>query len=325
MLHDHGFVSADPHRGSRLVLLDLDPARLLTTSRPQQTEQQRNRHGHSIVIPRMRPTTFDSDRLRGCSPNGSSCPASSSSTRRPSRSPASKHRSCTASRAPAWAASPRPSTRPAASPPTPATDGKHTRKVARPGPCGRSRRTSCVDAIRPRDDPHRVRARARCTHRSRAVTEGVRFDGKERVRFAVKADVRARVTLNGVTVSGPRAGLSASFTDGDAPLRLLAATWDAARGVRRAATDRQGRGDRRLAGDRSGAVRQARRPRRGRRGDARLLGGGVRRRRRSAGAVVVPLAVRWPRGRRAGRSPLRGGGRSGAAATGRVVRPPSPR
>ena len=59
-----------------------------------------------------------------------------------------------------------------------------------------------------------------------AVTEAVRFDGKDRVRFPVKTDVRARVTLDGIPVSGPRAGASAVFTDGDAPLRLLVATWD---------------------------------------------------------------------------------------------------
>ena len=42
----------------------------------------------------------------------------------------------------------------------------------------------------------------------------------------MKTDVRARVTLDGIPVSGPRAGASAVFTDGDAPLRLLVATWD---------------------------------------------------------------------------------------------------
>ena len=59
-----------------------------------------------------------------------------------------------------------------------------------------------------------------------AVTEAVRFDGKERYKFPVKTDVRARVTIDGLPVSGPRAGASAVFTDGDAPLRLLVATWD---------------------------------------------------------------------------------------------------
>ena len=62
------------------------------------------------------------------------------------------------------------------------------------------------------------------------VTEGVRFDGKERMRFAVKTDVRAHVTVNGLTVSGPRAGLSATFTDGDRPIRLFAASWDTLEG-----------------------------------------------------------------------------------------------
>ena len=59
-----------------------------------------------------------------------------------------------------------------------------------------------------------------------AVTEAVRFDGRERYSFPVKTDVRARVTIDGIPVSGPRAGASAVFTDGDEPLRLLVATWD---------------------------------------------------------------------------------------------------
>lgn len=64
-------------------------------------------------------------------------------------------------------------------------------------------------------------------HTDARITEGVRFDGKERIRFAVKTDVRARVILNGLTVTGPRAGLSATFTDSDQPIRLFAASWDA--------------------------------------------------------------------------------------------------
>ncbi|NUU19390.1 hypothetical protein HP550_19250 [Cellulomonas humilata] len=59
------------------------------------------------------------------------------------------------------------------------------------------------------------------------VTHAVRFDGKERTRFAVKTDVRARVTLDGIPVTGPRAGVNATFLDDDRPLRLMATTWDA--------------------------------------------------------------------------------------------------
>ena len=59
------------------------------------------------------------------------------------------------------------------------------------------------------------------------ITEGVHFDGKERRPVKVKTDVRARVTLDGLPVSGPRAGASATFTDDERPLRLLAASWDA--------------------------------------------------------------------------------------------------
>jgi len=60
-----------------------------------------------------------------------------------------------------------------------------------------------------------------------AVVHAVRFDGKERTRFAVKTDVRGRVTLDGIPVTGPRAGVSATFLDDDRPLRLMATTWDA--------------------------------------------------------------------------------------------------
>lgn len=59
------------------------------------------------------------------------------------------------------------------------------------------------------------------------VVEAVRFDGKERTRFAVKTDVRSRVTLDGIPVTGPRAGVNATFLDDDRPLRLMATTWDA--------------------------------------------------------------------------------------------------
>ena len=59
-----------------------------------------------------------------------------------------------------------------------------------------------------------------------SVTHAVRFDGKERSRFAVKTDVRGRVTLDGIPVTGPRAGVSATFLDDDRPVRLLATTWD---------------------------------------------------------------------------------------------------
>ena len=59
------------------------------------------------------------------------------------------------------------------------------------------------------------------------VVQAVRFDGKERTRFAVKTDVRSKVTLDGIPVTGPRAGVSATFLDDDRPLRLIATTWDA--------------------------------------------------------------------------------------------------
>lgn len=62
---------------------------------------------------------------------------------------------------------------------------------------------------------------------SASITEGVHFDGKERTRFPVKTDVRARVAINGLPVSGPRSGASALFTDTEEPLRFHATTWAA--------------------------------------------------------------------------------------------------
>ena len=58
------------------------------------------------------------------------------------------------------------------------------------------------------------------------VVAAVRYDGKERTRFPIKTDVRSRVTLDGIPVTGPRAGLSATFLDDERPLRLMIATWD---------------------------------------------------------------------------------------------------
>lgn len=66
------------------------------------------------------------------------------------------------------------------------------------------------------------------------ITEGVHFDGKERRRFKAKTDVRARLTLDGIPISGPRSGVSATFTDDERPLRLLANSWDALEGYEEA-------------------------------------------------------------------------------------------
>lgn len=57
------------------------------------------------------------------------------------------------------------------------------------------------------------------------VTEAVTFDGKERRRHPIKTDVRARVVLNEVPVSGPRTGASLTFTDHEVPLRMMVTTW----------------------------------------------------------------------------------------------------
>jgi hypothetical protein len=57
------------------------------------------------------------------------------------------------------------------------------------------------------------------------TTEAVTFDGKERRRHPVKTDVRARVFLNEVPVSGPRTGASLTFTDSEVPLRMMVTSW----------------------------------------------------------------------------------------------------
>jgi hypothetical protein len=59
------------------------------------------------------------------------------------------------------------------------------------------------------------------------VTQGVRFDGKERYAFDAKTDVRTRVLLDGVPLSGPRAGVSATFLEDASPVLLAVTTWDA--------------------------------------------------------------------------------------------------
>ena len=104
-------------------------------------------------------------------------------------------------------------------------DGNHKREVLDP-----DRATDVVKELLDRAGLATVRTKTDLELDVRTdarVTEGVRFDGKERTRFAVKTDVRARVTVNGLTVTGPRAGLSATFTDSDQPVRLFAASWDA--------------------------------------------------------------------------------------------------
>ena len=179
---------------------------------------------NSIVIPRMRPTTFDSDRLRGLA------------ERLQLSGELLEHEEAVAIASEKHTVvHGQPGTRMGGL--TTALD--HTRGIAPDagdGPEGTPRKVV---------DPDRavalvaelLDAFALGTVRTEsqldldwklvgAVTEGVRFDGKERVRFPVKADVRARVTLDGIPVSGPRSGASAVFTDGDAPLRLLVTTWD---------------------------------------------------------------------------------------------------
>ncbi|ROS27935.1 hypothetical protein [Cellulomonas sp. PhB150] len=59
------------------------------------------------------------------------------------------------------------------------------------------------------------------------VTQGVTFDGKERRSFDAKTDVRTRVHLDGVPLSGPRAGVAATFLDDASPVLLAVTTWDA--------------------------------------------------------------------------------------------------
>lgn len=59
------------------------------------------------------------------------------------------------------------------------------------------------------------------------VTQGVTFDGKERRTFDAKTDVRTRVYLDGILLSGARAGVSATFLDDASPVHLAVTTWDA--------------------------------------------------------------------------------------------------
>ena len=123
-----------------------------------------------------------------------------------------------------------------------------------------------------------------------AVVHAVRFDGKERTRFAVKTDVRSRVTLDGIPVTGPRAGVNATFLDDGRPLRLMATTWDAVELHHEAELVEEGEAAGACA--RGGAAPQGapgHRPQ-GRLVGAGLLGRAVRGRCRPAGAQLVHRA-----------------------------------
>lgn len=59
------------------------------------------------------------------------------------------------------------------------------------------------------------------------ITDAVVFDGEQRRRQPAVTEVRARVLVDGVPVSGPRAGAALTFLDGEAPLRMTVTTWTA--------------------------------------------------------------------------------------------------
>jgi hypothetical protein len=62
---------------------------------------------------------------------------------------------------------------------------------------------------------------------SAALTEAVVFDGKERTRVPAKTDVTSRITLDGISVVGPRAKVRMVFKDDKRPVFLHRGLWNA--------------------------------------------------------------------------------------------------
>jgi hypothetical protein len=57
-------------------------------------------------------------------------------------------------------------------------------------------------------------------------SEAVRFNGKERRRLKASTEIRSRISVNGIPVSGPRAKVRMIFKAGDRPIMAHVGLWE---------------------------------------------------------------------------------------------------